>query len=95
MYNGRITEIGTVLVTGPSLTIEAPKTVGSLAVGGSVCVNGTCLSAVHVDIDAGRFRVEVSTETATRTTLTGSAVERFALAWSLPLMSIDELAAHL
>jgi 3,4-dihydroxy 2-butanone 4-phosphate synthase len=27
--------------------------------------------------------------------LTGSAVERFALAWSLPLISIDQLAAHL
>jgi len=27
--------------------------------------------------------------------LTGSAVERFALAWSLPLISISQLAAHL
>jgi hypothetical protein len=27
--------------------------------------------------------------------LTGAAVERFALAWSLPLISIGELAAHL
>jgi hypothetical protein len=27
--------------------------------------------------------------------LTGSAVERFALAWSLPLISISPLAAHL
>jgi 3,4-dihydroxy-2-butanone 4-phosphate synthase len=27
--------------------------------------------------------------------LTGSAVERFALAWSLPLISIGQLAAHL
>jgi 3,4-dihydroxy 2-butanone 4-phosphate synthase len=27
--------------------------------------------------------------------LSGSAVERFALAWSLPLISIDQLAAHL
>ena len=27
--------------------------------------------------------------------LTGAAVERFALAWSLPLISISQLAAHL
>jgi len=27
--------------------------------------------------------------------LSGSAVERFALTWSLPLISINELAAHL
>ena len=27
--------------------------------------------------------------------VTGSAVERFALAWSLPLISVDELALHL
>jgi hypothetical protein len=27
--------------------------------------------------------------------LTGAAVERFALAWSLPLVSISQLSAHL
>jgi hypothetical protein len=27
--------------------------------------------------------------------LTGPAIERFSLAWSLPLISIDELALHL
>jgi hypothetical protein len=27
--------------------------------------------------------------------LTGPAVERFALAWSLPLISVNELALHL
>lgn len=27
--------------------------------------------------------------------LSGATVERFALAWSLPLISVDELALHL
>jgi riboflavin synthase alpha subunit len=69
MYTGRITEIETVIETGSRLVIEAPKTVPGLAAGGSVNVNGTCLCAVRVDCEAGRFEVEVSVETVKRSAL--------------------------
>jgi riboflavin synthase alpha subunit len=42
MYSGRITEIGTVIETSPSLVIHARKTAAELSPGGSVDVNGTC-----------------------------------------------------
>ena len=47
MFNGRINEVGVLLETGRRLLVNAPKTAGSLGVGGSVCVSGTCLSAVR------------------------------------------------
>ena len=55
MYSGRITEVGTVIETGPRLVIEAPKTAAGLSVGGSVNVHGSRLSAVLVDEQTGRF----------------------------------------
>lgn len=48
MFCGRITDVGTVVRVGQGLVVEASKTAGSLAVGGSVNVNGACLSAVEV-----------------------------------------------
>jgi 3,4-dihydroxy 2-butanone 4-phosphate synthase/3,4-dihydroxy 2-butanone 4-phosphate synthase/GTP cyclohydrolase II len=94
MYTGRISEVGTVLETGVRLVIEAPKTVTGLSVGGSVNVNGTCLSAILVDEVAGSFAADVSAETATRSTLNlikaGSRVNL-----ELPLRVGDPLDGHL
>jgi riboflavin synthase len=67
MFSGRITDVGIVTDAGHGLVIEAPKTAGSLAVGGSVNVADACLSAVKVS--DSRFRVEVSPETVNRGTL--------------------------
>jgi len=58
MVTGRITEIGAVVEAAPGLLIEAPTTAAGLPPGGSVNINGTCLSATAVDRDAGRFRVD-------------------------------------
>jgi 3,4-dihydroxy 2-butanone 4-phosphate synthase/3,4-dihydroxy 2-butanone 4-phosphate synthase/GTP cyclohydrolase II len=69
MFSGRITEVGTVADVEHGLAVEAPKTVGSLSVGGSVNVGGACLSAVEVGESV--FRVEVSPETVNRSTLAG------------------------
>src|ERR1700736_4595472 len=69
MFSGRITEVGTVADVEHGLAVEAPKTVGSLSVGGSVNVGGACLSAVEVGESI--FRVEVSPETVNRSTLAG------------------------
>jgi 3,4-dihydroxy 2-butanone 4-phosphate synthase len=94
MYTGRITEIGTVTEAGSRLIIEAPKTAAGLSPGGSVNVSGACLSAVHVDGGAGRFGVELSAETRTRSALDG--LEPGARAnLELPLRLGDPMDGHL
>jgi 3,4-dihydroxy 2-butanone 4-phosphate synthase len=94
MYTGRISEIGTVVETGSRLVIEAPKTAAGLSVGGSVNVNGTCLSAVQVDGEAGRFGVEISAETATRSALGDLELGTW-VNLELPLRVGDVLDGHL
>jgi 3,4-dihydroxy 2-butanone 4-phosphate synthase len=94
MYTGRITEIGTVIETGSRLVIEAPKTAAGLSRGGSVNVNGTCLSAVQVDGDDGRFGVEISAETRARSAV-GDLVPGAGVNLELPLHVGDPLDGHL
>jgi 3,4-dihydroxy 2-butanone 4-phosphate synthase len=94
MYTGRITEIGTVIETGPRLLIEAPKTAAGLSPGGSVDVSGACLSAVQVDGDTGRFAVELSAETRTRSAL-GDLEPGARVNLELPLHVGDPMDGHL
>jgi riboflavin synthase len=78
MFTGIVQAIGEVLRASPgSLEVSLPAALeGSLAVGGSVALNGVCLTARSVG--AGSFAADVSSETAARTTLgalrSGSAV---------------------
>ena len=72
MFTGIVTERGTVAATeaidgGVRLTIDATRTLDSLAVGDSVAVNGVCLTVV--DLDNARFAVEVVNESLERTAL--------------------------
>jgi 3,4-dihydroxy 2-butanone 4-phosphate synthase len=94
MYSGRITEIGTVIQNGSRLLIEAPKTAAGLSAGGSVNVSGICLSAVEVDHEAGRLQVEISAETATRSTV-GDLAPGASVNLELPLRVGDALDGHL
>jgi 3,4-dihydroxy 2-butanone 4-phosphate synthase/3,4-dihydroxy 2-butanone 4-phosphate synthase/GTP cyclohydrolase II len=94
MYSGRITETGTVIETGSHLVIEAHKTTTGLSVGGSVNVNGTCLSAVDVDGETGRFGVDISAETAKRSAL-GEVAHGAKVNLELPLRVGDPLDGHL
>jgi 3,4-dihydroxy 2-butanone 4-phosphate synthase len=92
MFSGRITEVGAVVEPGPKFVIEAPKTAGGLALGGSVCVSGTCLSVIEVDV--GCFCTDLSEETRHRSTL---AELRFGdpVNLELPLRVGDPLDGHL
>lgn len=72
MFTGIISELGTVTDRTEGngvvrLAITAPGTVDGLALGDSVAVNGVCLTAI--DIDEGRFDVEMVSETLSRTSL--------------------------
>jgi 3,4-dihydroxy 2-butanone 4-phosphate synthase/3,4-dihydroxy 2-butanone 4-phosphate synthase/GTP cyclohydrolase II len=92
MFSGRIIEVGTVADAGHRLVIEAPKTAGSVSVGGSVNVNGACLSTVEVGESC--FAVEVAPETVNRSTLAGLRPgDRVNL--ELPLRVGDPLDGHL
>lgn len=92
MFSGLITEVGTVTSAELGLVIDAPKTAGGLAVGGSVCVSGTCLSAVEVG--DSWFRTDISRETAHRSTMADLGIgDRVNL--ELPLRVGDPLGGHL
>ena len=92
MFSGLIAEVGTVVSVPLGLVVEAPKSTGELSASGSVCVNGTCMSAVEVG-DTW-FRVDVSGETGHRSTLTDLAKgDRVNL--ELPLRVGDPLGGHL
>ena len=92
MFTGRVVEVGTLVRTGEGLIINAAKTAGALEVGGSVDVNGVCLSAVEVG-DTW-FRADISEETAHRSTLSGLGVgARVNL--ELPLRVGDPVDGHL
>ena len=76
MFTGIIAEQGRVesLDLSPAtdsavLTFAAPRTAPGLGLGGSIAVNGVCLTAVA--LDGSRVSVDVMGETLTRTT-TGS-----------------------
>ncbi len=92
MFNGRITEVGTVHVGPASLTVEAPKTAAILSEGGSVCVNGVCLSVTT--IADGRFTTDISAETARRSTL-GDLRPGAQVNLEVPLSVGDHLDGHL
>ena len=68
MFTGIVEEIGRVqAVDGAALSIAAGKTLEDLAIGGSIAVNGTCLTAASVA--PGAFSAEVTPETLRRTNL--------------------------
>lgn len=76
MFTGIVAEQGSVVSLTPDasgagkiLVIEAPGTSAGLALGGSIAVNGVCLTATAVD--GGRISLDVIGETLDRTT-TGS-----------------------
>jgi len=92
VYSGIITEVGTVLERNSILSVRAPRTAGELHPGGSVSVNGACLSAVDVDGDV--FTADVSVETARRSTL-GEIVEGVQVNLELPLIVGDSIDGHL
>jgi riboflavin synthase len=96
MFTGIILEVGRVEEMraegeGRRLRIAAPETARALGLGGSVAVNGCCLTAEEVE--GGSFRLFCSGETISRTNLdalrTGSSVNL-----ELPLSPSSPLGGH-
>lgn len=81
MFTGIVTGLGTVLQRRPRqehsgshqgaerLTFSAPGHLHGLELGGSIAVNGVCVSAVELDHSAEEISVELIPETLRRTSL--------------------------
>ena len=92
MFTGIITEVGAVVSGGSRLTVRAPLSAPRLELGGSIAVNGACLTAVAVEGD--RFTVEVVDETLRRTNL-GALEAGSHINLELPLTAGQPLDGHL
>ena len=100
MFTGIITEVGTVSSVAPGkdglgLRLDAPSTAAGLPIGGSVAVDGVCLTATAVDRRG--FSATVIPETSQRSTLNprwlGGKGRRVNL--ERPLTASGELAGHI
>ncbi len=74
MFTGIVEEVGVVRVAERRsdvlrVTIDAPRLAQGLPLGGSIAVNGCCLTAV--DVAAGAFACELTEETLRRTAFEG------------------------
>lgn len=96
MFTGIIEETGTVSKmvlsdAGARLEVRASAVLSDLERGGSIAVNGCCLTAVEIDRDS--FAADLSPETLARTSLgqlaTGSLVNL-----ERPLMPTSRLSGH-
>lgn len=68
MFSGIVTEVGTVeQVASGALRIRATRALARTAIGGSVAVNGVCLTATR--LEEGGFEADVMPETFRRTSL--------------------------
>ena len=94
MFTGIVQAVGHVAtLTGSVITVRAPRElVEQLAPGGSVAVNGVCLTVRERTRE--RFTADISTETATRTAL-GELAPEARVNLELPLRPADGIAGHI
>jgi len=97
MFTGIVREVGSVVTTrggagGVRLEIAAPRTAPLVEVGGSVSVNGVCLTAESVDGDSLVFHAVP--ETLSRSTL-GDLATGAAVNLEPALLAGDALGGHI
>ena len=97
MFTGIVREVGSVVTTrggagGVRLEIAAPRTVPLVEVGGSVSINGVCLTAESVDGDSLVFHAVP--ETLSRSTL-GDLATGAAVNLEPALLAGDALGGHI
>ncbi len=96
MFTGIIEEVGTVGAlerggAGARLTVRAQRVLSDLVVGGSVAVNGACLTAVAVTENS--FDADLSPETLEKSNL-GSVQVGTAVNLERPLSPSSRLSGH-
>lgn len=96
MFTGIVEEKGQVVEmarssTGACLVIAAREVLGDLALGGSIAVNGCCLTAVEIRRDT--FSADLSPETLARTNL-GELIAGSPVNLERPLQLTGRLSGH-
>ncbi len=97
MFTGIIEEVGTVaeltaLGAGSRLQVRAAEVLSDLPIGGSIAVNGVCLTAVEVT--AGSFAADLSPETLERSNL-GDLRPSSRVNLERPLAPTSRLSGHI
>ncbi len=95
MFTGIVEELGTVASReGPRLRIAARTVLEDVEMGASIAVNGTCLTVVGWDADAGWWEADVVDETYARTAL-GALEPGHRVNLERPVRLSDRLGGHL
>jgi riboflavin synthase len=93
MFTGIVQEVGSIVsVTAGKLTVAAKETLKDLQLGGSISVNGICLTVTAFDDKS--FSVEVMPETLKRTNL-GQLHPKDKVNLERPLTFNGEIGGHL
>jgi len=93
MFTGIVEEIGRVVsLSSGSLTVAAGKVLEGMELGGSISVNGACLTVTH--FDRSSFSVDIMTETLKRTNI-GSLRSGEEVNLERPLTLNKPLGGHL
>lgn len=95
MFTGIVADVGEVLhVTPERLTVSTPKLFAELDVGGSIAVNGVCLTVIELAPATESFSADLSPETRARSNL-GTLRRKDLVNLELPLRLWDRLGGHL
>jgi riboflavin synthase len=95
MFTGIVEELGTVVSReGPRLRIAAAEVLDDVELGASIAVNGTCLTVVGWDAEAGWWEADVVEESYDRTAL-GALEPGHRVNLERPVRLSDRLGGHL
>lgn len=92
MFTGIIEEVGRVRMPGSRLVIEAKLVTEDLLPGGSIAVNGVCLTAVEIALD--HFAADLAPETLSRSNF-GDLVAGSLVNLERPVTLQQRLSGHL
>jgi riboflavin synthase len=92
MFTGIIEELGSVVAAGSRLTVQCSTVLDDLKEGGSIAVNGVCLTAVG--LTTGSFSADLAPETLRRSNL-GDLREGSRVNLERPVTPVTRLSGHL
>jgi riboflavin synthase len=92
VFTGIIEEVGMVVASGPKMRIQCRRVLEDIKEGGSIAVNGVCLTAVSIQHDG--FWCDLSPETLARTNL-GALREGSLVNLERPAAVGDRLSGHI
>ncbi len=92
MFTGIVEELGTVVERAPRLRVGCAEVLTDLSEGGSIAVNGVCLTAVEVAGDS--FAADLAPETIGRSNL-GDLMEGSRVNLERPVTPATRLSGHI